>query len=93
MTIVEDESLVQAPWTTLSVISFADEGVRSAEVQLKYREIRNEFVSRGTVCDPGGIAEVSDALASALQATDTAYVRALSDFDKLQALVPPEDPE
>ncbi len=29
VTIAEDESLIQAPWTTLSVISFAEEGVRS----------------------------------------------------------------
>jgi len=31
MTIAEDESLIQAPWTTLSVISFAEEGVRSLQ--------------------------------------------------------------
>jgi hypothetical protein len=76
-----------------SLDTFAAEGVRSAEAHVKYREIRNEFVSRRTGCDPRGIAEVSDALGSALKATDTAYARALSDFDKLQALVPPEDPE
>jgi len=31
MTIVEDESLVQAPWTTTTVFSFAEEGVRSPQ--------------------------------------------------------------
>jgi hypothetical protein len=75
-----------------SLDTFADEGVRSAEVHGKYREIRNEFVSRDTGCDPRSIAAASDALGSALKATESAYARALSDFDKLQGLVP-EEPE